>query len=187
MGKFTNEPRLHSAADETGTNTKFQVRINPSWVRQMDIVVKSHKFPYVSRGELARDALFRHFEWLETFAMPNDSILQKIESMVDLLEEAKIQQGFEKVVTGLEERVAYFNQKSARNEAVRCVLRILGYVDEMADGYWKDQFRKEIKSKYVGLLNCIPKAQLAALNGEDDGAEHATPPLNADISEEDIG
>lgn len=160
MGKYTNEPRLHPASDDKGHNAKIQVRINPDWVHQIDIIVKSHKFPYVSRGEFARDALYRHFIWLETFEIPRDSILQKIQSMVDMLEEAKIQQGFEKVVASLEDRVTYFNQQNARAEAVKYVLRILGYIDEMPEGHWKDQFTKEIKSKYSGLLKCYPRARL---------------------------
>lgn len=184
MGKFTNEPRLHSSTDENGNSSKFQVRLDPSWIRQMDIIVKSHDFPYVSKGEIARDALFRHFGWLETFTIPEGSILQKIQSMVDILEEAKIQQGFEKVMTGLQDRVAYFTQKGARTEAVKYVLRILGYIDDMEEGYWKDQFSREVRDRYKGLLKCAPKANLGALSSCSESYNNSPP--NADISEEDI-
>lgn len=188
MGKFTNEPRLHPASDDKGHNAKLQVRVNPDWVHQVDIVVKSHKFPYVSRGELIRDAVYRHFIWLEEFTMPRDSILQKIQSMVDMLEEEKIQQGFEKVLKNLENRVAYFSQKNAIKEAVRCVLRVLGYVDEMQDGHWKEQFSKEIKERYSGLIKCLPKAKLAASEAVDskEDDELFKDYENAFISEDDI-
>jgi hypothetical protein len=160
MGKYINEPRLLPSSDDKGRNVKFQVRMPPDWQRQIDVIVKSSKFPYVNRGEVARDAIYRHLVWLEKFEIPQDSILHKIQSMTDLLEEAKIQQGYERIITNLEERVSYFIQKGARNEAVKYVLRMLGYVDEMAEGHWKAQFRKEIKDRYKGLLRCGPRASL---------------------------
>lgn len=187
MGKYTNEPKLHPSSDADGNNAKFQVRMMPDWVRQMDIIVKSPKFPYVNRGEVARDAIYRHLVWLETVEIPKDSILHKINAMSDMLEEAKIQQGFEKVLSSLEERVAYFSQKGARTEAVKYVLRVLGYVDEMQEGHWKAQFTKEIKARYSGLLKCTPRAnlsmksQIANNGGDDDEGDD-----NAFISEEDI-
>jgi len=187
MGKYTNEPRLHPATGEEGDSAKFQVRMDPNWIRQMNIIVKSPKFPYVSKGEIARDALFRHFIWLETFEIPEGSILHQIQSMVDMLEEEKIQQGFERVVKNLGERVSYFTQSGARNEAIKCVLRTLGYVDEMVEGYWKDKFSRTIRERYAGLLKCAPKASLgstkAISESESEGIEEM---LNADISEEDI-
>lgn len=186
MGKYTNEPRLHPASDDNGHNAKFQVRINPDWIHQMDVIVKSPEFPYVSRGEVVRDAIYRHFIWLESFEIPNDSILQKIQSMVDILEEAKIQQGFEKVMAGLEDRVAYFGRKGARTEAVKYVLRVLGYVDDMPDGHWKEQFTKDIKERYSALLQYAPKAKLTRTTAQPEPPE-IDEFSNADISEFDIG
>lgn len=160
MGKFINEPRLHPASDAKNASAKFQVRMSPDWIHQIDVIVKSHKYPYVSRGEVVRDAIYRHLIWLEEFAIPKDSILHKIQSMVDMLEEHRTQQGFEKVMSSLEDRVAYYGQKGARGEAVKCVLKVLGYVDEMREGHWKDQFSKEIKERYAGLLGGAPKVKL---------------------------
>jgi hypothetical protein len=160
MGKYTDEPRLHPASDDKNVNCKLQVRVSPDWLHQIDVIVKNKHFPYVNRGELVRDAIYRHILWLDKIHIPFGSIAQKIQSMADLLEEAKIQQGFESVIDNLQERVAYFGRKGARNEAVKCVLKILGYIDEMPDGHWKDTFRDEIKEKYSGLLQCAPKANL---------------------------
>lgn len=160
MGKYSNEPRLHGASDDKGHNAKFQVRINPDWIHQMDLIIKNTNFPYVNRGELARDAIYRHLLWLESVDSTQGSILQKIQAMVDMLEEAKTQQGFEKVIKSLEERVYYFSQKGARSEAVKYVLRVLGYIDDMPEGHWKDAFKKEIRERYSGLLQCTPRANL---------------------------
>jgi hypothetical protein len=160
--KYTNEPRIHPASDDKGHNIKYQVRISPDWIYQLDIIVKSKRFPYVNKGQVIRDALYRHMIWLEEFGTPDGSVLQKIQSMVDILEEAKIQQGFEKVLENLQDRVAYFTNKGARTEAVKYVLRVLGYIDDMPDGHWKDSFRAEIRERYSGLLQCTPRANLGA-------------------------
>lgn len=160
MGKYADEPRLHPASDEKGHNCKLQVRINPDWLHQIDVVIKSHKFPYVSRGELVRDALFRHFNWLDKIHTPSGSVNQKIQSMADLLEESKTQQSFEKVLDELQERVAYYGRKGSRTEALKCVLKILGYIDDMPEGHWKDSFKREVRERYAGLIQCTPKLSL---------------------------
>lgn len=158
--KYVNEPRVHPASDDKGNNAKFQVRMDPDWIHQMDVIIKDKKFPYVNRGEMARDAIYRHFIWLETIHIPEGTILQHIQSMVDMIEESRIQQGFEKVLKGLEERVAYFSQTGARQEAVKYVLRVLGYIDDMPDGHWRDRFKKVVRERYSGLLQCAPRAEL---------------------------
>lgn len=167
MGKYNDEPRLHPATDERGGSCKFQVRCSPDWLRQIDIIVKSEAFPYVNRGEVVRDAIYRHFFWLENHNHTANSILQKIQSMADMLEEIKIQQSFETVLSQLEERVLYFGQKGARTEAIKYVLRVLGYIDDMPDGHWKQAFAKEVRDRYSGLLACMPRANLRNLVKEE--------------------
>ncbi len=84
--------------------------------------------------------------------------------MTDLIEEDRHQQGFESVLTNLRERVDYYHRKGADKEAVRCVLRVLQYVDEMKDGHWKDTFKDAIRNEYQGLLT---ESQRASLIPED--------------------
>ena len=158
--KYRNEPTIIPASDDQGHNAQIMVRVPPEWLRQMDVISKESKFPYANRGDIVRDAIYRHFIWLEEYHEVPGSTLHKIQAMLDVIEEARSQQGFEKVLAKLEERVQYFSTKGARGEAVKCVLRILGYVGDMPEGHWRDQFKKEIRERYAGLLNCSPKAKL---------------------------
>ena len=61
----------------------------------------------------------------------------------------------------------YFGQKGARTEAIKYVLRVLGYIDDMPDGHWKQAFAKEVRDRYSGLLECMPRANLRNLVKEE--------------------
>lgn len=158
--KFSNEPTLIPASDDKGHNAQLPVRVPPDWVRQIDAIIKYKKFPYCNRGDFIRDAIYRHFWYLEQQNDIPNSILHAIQSMLDMLEETKRQQGFERVIAALEERVIYFTKTNAKTEAVRCILRVLGYVDEMPEGHWREKFTTQIRERYAGLLKCAAKAKL---------------------------
>ena len=158
--KYNNEPTLISASDDKGHNAQLPVRVPPDWVRQIDVIVKYKKFPYCNRGDFIRDAIYRHFGYLEQQETIPNSIFHAIQSMLDMFEETRRQQGFEHVLTALEERVAYFTKSGAKTEAIRYVLRVLGYVDEMPEGHWKEKFAAQIRERYAGLLRCSTKARL---------------------------
>lgn len=162
MLALKENPTIVPVNDEHGNNAKFVVRISPAWIHQMDKLIKFQGLPYCNRGELVRDAIYRHLLWLENkegTEIPN-SIMQQIAAMTDLLEDMKIQQKFENVIETLENRVKYHSGKGAHNESVKCVLRILGYIDGMPDTHWKDYFDKTIRERYKGLLASATKARL---------------------------
>lgn len=162
--KYNNEPTLIPANDDKGHNVQLSIRVPPDWVRQIDTIVKYKQFPYCNRGDLIRDAIYRHFGWLEQQQDEDipGSLFHQIQVILDMFEETRRQQGFENVLTALEERVLYFTKEGAPTEAIKYVLRVLGYIDEMPEGHWKDKFAAKVKERYAGLLKGATKAKLKA-------------------------
>ena len=158
--EYRNEPAIIPASDDKGHNAQIPIRIPPDWIRQIDSIVKYRKFPYCNRGDFIRDAILRHFAWLEKYNDIPNSIFSKIQSMLDLAEETRCQQGFEDVIKRLDERVTYFLEKGARNEAIKYVMRMLSYIDRMPEGHWRNTFSGTVRGKYEGLISTASIASL---------------------------
>ena len=159
--KHIDSPTLIASCDDTKHSAPLSVRVPPDWLRQIDTIVKYKKLPYCNRGDFVRDAIYKHFNYLEQLEEIPNSVFGKIQAMQDMIEETRRQQGFESVIKSLEERVDYFLQENARQEAVKYVLRVLQYANEIPEGYWKIKFVTKIKNRYAGLLKSATKARLS--------------------------
>jgi len=156
-------------SDEKGHSVHLPCRCQPEWARQIDIVVASKRFPYVSRGDFLRHAVMRHFNYLEELAgqgaIPRSTISQ-INIAVQLLQDDARCQAFEGLAKLLEDRVNYHLSQGSAGEARRHVLMALSCVDGMADGYWRDRWGEVIRGKYEKLLESGRVAKLGR-NGDE--------------------
>jgi len=152
--------KIIGGSDDKGHSAPLPTRVPPDWLRQIDTMLKNLQIPYQNRADFVRDAIARHLEFVEAWSNKDGSILGKIKSMMDLIEEERCQQGFEGVLVNLRERVGYFKQKNAPREAIRCVLKILQYVEDMNEGHWKDTFAGLLRNEYSDLLKNAKKVSL---------------------------
>ena len=157
-------------SDDKGHNVHMTFRCLPTWPGHMDQILHSQKFPYVSRGDFLKHAVLRHFEYLEQLEEIPGSILGQIQVMIDLLEDDARQQGFERVMEGLRERVHYHMNNGDLGQARRHILQAMRCVEEMPTGFWREKFQRTLRDSYRDILNTAPKARL---NRIVDDAEEA--------------
>ena len=155
-------------SDEKGHNVHIAFRCMPLWAGHLDKIVSSQKFPYVSRGDVIKHAILRHFHWLEALEEVPGSVLGQIQLMVDLIEDDLRQQGFETVMEGLKERVSYHMNNGDLGQARRQVLQATKCVEEMPRGFWRDKFQRELKRGYKELMGTAPKARLNKVQKEEE-------------------
>lgn len=160
MKRFRSGPTIIPASDDQGHSVPVVVRMPSDWCKQMSIIVKDAHFPYTNQSEIVRDALFRHFEWLKEQSPSDGNIFHKLQAMLDLVENAELQRKFQEVLDRLEVTVRYFKTNNASEQAIGHILRILAYVEEMEDGFWRDNYRKLIKDKYGDLLKKAKRINL---------------------------
>lgn len=140
-------------SDDKGHSAHNTFRCPPTWVRQLDRILTSGKFPYQSRGDIIRHAIYRHFKHLESLGEVPQSLLGQIAVAVNLLQEDKRNEEFRDLLVMLEERVAFHATKGSVGEARRLVLQTLGAVNQMPEGWWKSHFYDEIRKKYQWLVD----------------------------------
>ncbi len=157
---MNEDPRLIGATDDKGHSVPLSVRVPSSWSEKIDKLVKDILLPYRNSGQLIRDAILRHFEFLEKYQGGEGSTLANIKAMEDLIEENRRQQGFECVLSNLRERISYYSEKGAQSEILKCILKVLQYVESMPDGYWKNEFKARLNAEYGEIIGEAHKASL---------------------------
>jgi hypothetical protein len=138
--------------DAKGHDAKMWFRCQPGMVRQMDIVLRSRKFPYRTQSDIIRHAVVRHLEWLETLEeIP--SVMREVDIIMDILRDDQFHHDFGEMFNILQQRVSSHISTGATSEAKRVLAGIAERVKRMPDGYWKERYEKEIKSRFGHVQN----------------------------------
>lgn len=152
-GKYDFDPDefIVPASDTKGHSERLWLRLQPGHRRMLDSILTSRFFPYKTTGDVARHAIARHLKWLEGVA-PFPSVVGQVEAIMEIMREEQFQHEFGQVLLRLEENVAGCMAKGQKKRAEALVMRVLGGVEGMPDGSWKDAYRAEIKGKFGHML-----------------------------------
>ena len=161
-------PAVIPPADDQGHSAKVTVRVQPDWLREIDMTIKHNGLEYCNRGDFIRDAIRRHFQWIETWMRDHDeeifcSLWGKIKLILNSFEQDRYQQGFAAIMTSLRERVNIFMQRDAKIEAVRHILQAIHTLKQMPDGYWRNTHLTAILGEYKEMLESSDKVSIIKL------------------------
>ena len=165
MSRDIMDPAIIPPTDDQGHSAKITVRIQPDWVREIDRTIKHSGLQYCNRGDFIRDAIQRHFEWISSWMRDHDdevigSIWGQIKLALSLFDQDRYQQGFGGVMTSLRERVNTFLRRDAKTEAIRHLLKTIGILKNMPDGYWRNVHLTAILGEYKELLESANKVNI---------------------------
>ena len=149
-----------SGTDTKGHTQRIWVNVQPMHAQMLDVMAQSGKFPYRNRGDLLRHALVRHFHWLERIHKPINSVTGALDAMNALLRENEFRMEFKDYVTRLTKQVEALVDEGDDAAARKLLLETLRHIESMPDGYWKDKYTREVRSKNRRLLENMPKASL---------------------------
>lgn len=141
------------ATDNRGHSAPIQARCNPSYVRRIDKVLRSNKFPYLTKSDVFRHALDRHLKWLEEIEPDLELDLKSIDLVNDMIREKQEQLKFTESLDTLQETVAGYERKGAWKDAREFIRKILKKVDEMEDEYLPRWFKQEVLKRFGYLLD----------------------------------
>lgn len=146
------------ASDSKGHNVRQWFRCQPGHDRQVELVLRTKKFPYRTKGDILRHALVRHLRWIEEQA-PVPSVMKEVDSILEIMRDEEFAQDFEVTFEKLGERINSHMARGAHGEARRLLLLVNRHISAMPEGYWRDRYEQEIKARYGYILDA-PKARL---------------------------
>lgn len=161
------------ASDAQGHSSRVWTRIQPGHDRQLDVVANCGWFPYRTKGDVVRHAVKRHLDWLETLAaIP--SVMKQVDAILAIMREEEANEDFRLVFDSLGVRVAKFLTEGKIDRARSLVSQVASHIDDMPEGYWRDQYKEELKSRFGYMLKVDsqrPPANLLELVTDSEGEE----------------
>jgi len=139
------------AEDSKGHSSRAWFRLQSGHDRQLDIVLKSRRFGYRTKGDIIRHAVVRHLRWLDSLeAIP--SVTAQVDAVQEVLRDHLFQQEFVGTFNMIGNVVNMHLSLGAPDEAAKLVASLKAHLELMPDGFWKEKYLAEIDSRYGRLL-----------------------------------
>jgi len=157
-----------SASDAHGHGERVFCRVMPQIAQQFEVLVQSKRFPYRTKADLIRHALYRHVKWLEGLE-PVKSVMSQVDATIAVLAEEEQQHEFRGVLEKMSAQISNHISSGAEGEARRLVLKVQALMREAPDCYWRNRYLGEIDSRWKHLIDSAPRAGLIVGAGGGDG------------------
>ena len=142
------------ATDEKGTSVRQSLNMPPLMERDIAIIIRSGRFPYLRESDFIRHACVRHINWLSSIrqSLPKTMVPQ-LDVMMELCRDDEMRSRTEEVFTRIEQRVAHHLSRGDNGEVIRLV-NLLKVKLEAVDvsSSWRRDFALEFNSRYAMYL-----------------------------------
>ncbi len=141
------------ARDEKGIGVPVNLHMPPYLERQIEIVVSSHRFPYLRAADFVRHACVRHLAWLVgiRFSLPRH-MTPTMSTVLDVFRDAEFEAQVEQAFAHMDRLVTSHINRGDKVEAIRLYVRIRSRIQESAVCAWRDRFLTEFDKKYGYLM-----------------------------------
>jgi len=146
------EEFIFHATDKKGHHaTLSKVAIPPEMDEMMNQLLTRPKFPYRTRADIVRDALYHRLSWLcEHDDLGFGDQLKWVKAIDEILSEEESRLDYETQMDRLGKVLAGISDSPERCQEV--VQSILNEIYSMPSGYWKQRYLTFIKNRYGHLI-----------------------------------
>lgn len=140
--------------DERGHSSREYIRCPPGWERDMEVIIESRKFPYQTKSDLIRHAMFRHLAWLHRIAdeIPK-SYFSSLMIQRRVMQEHKFQADTEHTFKALADMIDLYVSRSDFKAARKMVSSCLDSLRSVAECGWKTRFHSRFMAQYGYLID----------------------------------
>ena len=144
------------ACDNKGHSVRVYCRIQPMLDRQLEIIQGSKHFPFRTKGDVMRYAIYKAVNDLLSKAENAGERLSSVMTQVDIIRDFVLMenyhQEFVQTFDGFNQTIQRYLGTGAVNEAKRCFAQVGAYIDRMPECYWKGQYREKLDKEYGHLF-----------------------------------
>ena len=185
-GKYDPGDFIIPASDAKGHSERVWCRLQPGHDRQLDVILRSRKFPFRTKGDIIRWATVRGLRILEQMEeVP--SVMKQVDMIMDVLNDEQLHQDCLNVFDKTRERVASYIAAGSSGQARRLVATLKMHTSKMPDDYWRgvymDRLEKEFGYLLEGGSGSMGTARASRLIGKKSNAA-PDPDLTDDHSDE---
>lgn len=139
------------ASDTKGHNVSTSFRMPPVMKHQLGKLCQSKKFPLSTEGEIVRAAIMKFLpDAVEKYSVP--SLLGQIEAMRTVITEEAFGRSYMDIFRKLSEEVTALLADGSADQARHVIGKVEACIGSIPDGYWKDRYVKELRTKFGYLM-----------------------------------
>jgi hypothetical protein len=172
--------------DAKGHDVRETVRIQPGMERAIEELLQCKLWPYKTRSDLLRHAIYRHIRWLQRLApeLPRQ-FLVALNITQRMAADEVHRREMEVTLIQLEEQIVHYLNQGDSGEAIRLAAMARSEMDKVPDCLWRRRYMEQFNQRFGGLLSPDLKAPLL-IEGQTS-EQPAKPPavLEAEFVEEE--
>jgi hypothetical protein len=137
------------ARDDKGAHTSVRFECPPSLYRQVQIILKSNRFPYLDVGHFMRHAMYSHIRWLVSirYSLPRQMIIQ-LEAMMEVCREYEFRVQAIAAMEMVDKSIETCLNRMEIGEAVRLLNLMKDKLKDVPDSPKKRHILKELLLRY---------------------------------------
>ena len=142
-----------AARDERGLSIHVNLYIPPYMERNIDVILRSGRFPYLRKSDLIRHAIYRHLYWLMGLrhSIPKH-ILPALDAVLEVCRDEEISTRMEEVFYKIDGRVSGHLSKGDHGEVVRMLNTIKSRMEGVKDSPWVRRYREHFSKQWEPYL-----------------------------------
>jgi hypothetical protein len=154
--------------DTQGHSERVYCRVQPSVMRQLEMVLKGKKFPFRTVGDIYRWCIWRGLRTLDKMEPAGNTYLARAEAVTLILRQEMYMQEYMHMFGQLEKTTAAHISMGAIGEARRTVAQVKAEFIKIEEPYWRKKCLDELTSRFGHLMK---GNQAVGLTGGGGGGE----------------
>lgn len=139
--------------DHQGHSERVWCRVQPLVERQVDVVLRSKKFPFRTKGDIIRWSVVHGLKVLERLEPQDNSFMSRIVVIDEIVRQEMYYYDFFQSFQNQEQLVGKHMANGAIGEARRLIALIKDQVLKMNDSpYWQSKCLNELQNKFGNIL-----------------------------------
>jgi hypothetical protein len=158
QSKYSPSDFVIPAQDHQGHSERLFCRAMPLIERQCDVVVRSRKFPFKTKGDLIRWAIVRALKHLDRLE-PMPGLLGRIDALNAVMKDEVYFHEFNAFFDNLQKVINQHIGAKAETEAIRLVAIVKADLMKVEEPHWRDKALGELKQRFGYLLDSGEKSR----------------------------
>jgi hypothetical protein len=168
--KYDPGKYLIPGQDSQGHHERIYCRVQPGIVRQIEVLLRTKKFPFRTNGDVMRWCVWAGLKVLDRMEPTPNTFLSRCEAVQEILRNELYQLEYMTALGNLEKAVAMYVSMGAAGEARRCVAKVQAQFKIIEEEYWRNKMLKELTGRFGHLMASGGKAGLQDGAGGDGEA-----------------
>ncbi len=151
--KYDKDEFIIPASDSKGHGTLIGLRCMSGYLRTINEILASKKFPYKTVSDVLRHAIHVHVHWLKEIEPEIRTRLGFVDAALELVRVQQTHMEFLSMIKTVEDTVNKLAQDGMKAEAKKLVKSLLSKIEEdPVDDVWRRKFTTELKSRFGHLF-----------------------------------